>query len=144
MQGAISIVRSPFARAIAIIPPQSGSPGGSDSYTNLVETFAHALVTAGAGAAATPSCPGSNPSNMTLALHVQACITDGNRSAGTIIWDADVVILGGAGGGAPQLVIGADGTVLAVSGVQVLDAERRSRSRRRSASRSRCSTGSSR
>ena len=36
----------------------------------------------------------------------------------TIIWDADVVVLGGVGGG-PLLVVGVDGTVLAANGVLI-------------------------
>ena len=42
----------------------------------------------------------------------------GNARNGSIGWDADVVVLGGSGG-APQLVIGADGTVLAANDVLV-------------------------
>ena len=133
----LTINRSGYSIAVAIIPPQRTNLGGTDSLINEINTDATALVIAGARRAGATPPGGLAPSvgDNNVALYVEAhnatvdrrddcddlCDDPASSSiprSGDIYWDADVVILGGSGGQG-YLVVGADGTVIAANGVQV-------------------------
>ena len=126
----LTINRSGYSIAVAIIPPQRTNLGGTDSLINEVNTDATALVIAGARrAGATPPgglAPSSGDNNVALYVEAHTGTVDRRDDcddfcddpassniprSGDIYWDADVVILGGSGGQG-YLVIGADGTVI--------------------------------
>ena len=135
---ALTVLRSGAAIAQALIPPAKLSYEGSDLDNTSVTVDKGVTVTAGARGSSTTLAP----SGADTALYVEAfnqglarnfnangtpgwcCLGDFTRQpppnwqSGDISWDADVVILGGSGG-APVLVVGADGTVLAATNVLI-------------------------
>ena len=132
--GAYHLSRRLRPGAAASIPPQKLTFEGTNSLVNSVTTDQDVTVIAGR---AGPSTTLNVAVGSATALYVQAAnnfllsITDAEGTPaifqggsptlnyrGDIGWDADVVVLGGSAG-APQLVIGADGTVLAVNNVLV-------------------------
>jgi hypothetical protein len=133
----LNVIRDVYSIAVAIIPPQRSTFQGTDSLTNEVNTDPHSLIIAGARRSGTP--PGGlapSPADMNVALYVQAHndgvnypqihddLFDNDSAAvrtGDILWDGDVIILGGSGGQG-YLVVGTDGRVLAANGVQVRNA----------------------
>ena len=132
-QDNLTVTRQGGVLAVALIPPQQLYLQGTDSYLTTVTTGAGVTVTAGARG----TNPAVQPVGSTVALDVEAANSTpvrnfyhdvrfdtewqdntGQANTSTIVWDADVIVLGGIGGG-PVLVVGADGTVLAANGVLV-------------------------
>ena len=112
--------RTPIPIGFIPIPIPRG--GEDNDATATVDTDAGALVVAGVRRDSTAGTTGlvtSSGNIASLALYVQATVGEGD-DAGTITWDADVVILGGVNG-QPLLVIDENGAIVAQNAVTVTE-----------------------
>lgn len=129
----LSAVREARVKSVSIIPPQQARLRGTDWFATDVNVDAAVLVTAGARGAvpggALVNAPGTAVDVAATATSVYRperssgptnSGSNSYRRGGDIHWDADIVALPAVA--QPTLGIGADGRVLVVDGVLVLDA----------------------
>ncbi len=128
-QATPDITRSPYALAVAIIPPQDGSPSGNVVMVGAINAGALATVTSGVRTIGTPLATGVQDSaskNVTnLALNVQSTTGTGtdldsrDSTTNTIAWDSNVVI--NSGGQNATLTIDPNGVITQDDNVTVTD-----------------------
>ena len=121
-----AIVRDAFARAVALIPPQGSRGLGRANLDASVDLDPGVTVVVGVRRSAVGGLIGTPDADLQLALYAQAsnaatangatigksCVfTNGDRRCGVIVWDADVIVLGGMEG-SPLLVVDSVGNVV--------------------------------
>ena len=120
----LKVSRDSFALAVAFpVPAPEAKNKGHDSFTSKVDLDESVTVFAGAGTLDPPNSSGLQVALFAYAHNGSAnrnSSDDGSDSSAPILWDADVVILGGTNGN-PLLVVGADGKVKAVNAVQLVN-----------------------
>ena len=136
----LTINRLASRLSVSTIPPQEADANGTDSFSATVDLDASVTVFAG-GRTGTGGDLFTSPPGLQLALYVDAhngTITVNNKRddshgdnffdhdqtatarSAPIRWDADVVVLGGQHGN-PLLVVDANGKVVAINDVQLID-----------------------
>ncbi|MFL6035351.1 MAG: beta strand repeat-containing protein, partial [Gaiellaceae bacterium] len=119
----LKVRRDSYALAVAFpVPAPEAKNKGHDSFSSKVDLDESVTVFAGAGILNPPDSAGLQVALFAYAHNGSANrdgSDDGSDSTAPILWDADVVILGGTNGN-PLLVVGADGRVKAINAVQLL------------------------